>query len=339
MLWARGLRGADRGDAARGATRRFRAQAIAGEDFAVVAADTRMSTGYSILTRKMSKLNKLGPKTVLAAAGCQTDVVCLVDVLRTRQKMYFHQTGLDMTTPAVAQMLGNTLYYKRFFPYARRADASPDESRPRRRSIGGDASRRRRGQDANLSVTAPPRLADPSEETRNAADARRRAAAPPRLKTRIYRRRRVAAPPRRKTRIYQPRRRRGLRIHQTRRGTPRPHPRATRRRYYAFNVLAGVDAAGKGCVYSYDAIGSFERVPFSASGSGQSYVIPLLDNIVTFKNRNDEKPELTADYAVTICKEAFVSAGERDIYTGDAVEIVVITADGMTSETFSLKKD
>ena len=107
----------------------------------------------------------------------------------------------------------------------------------------------------------------------------------------------------------------------------------------AAQVVAGIDSAGKGAVFTYDAVGSFERVEYAAQGSGQKLIIPLLDDLVGRKNRTDAKAPLTVAEAVELSKECFVTAGERDIYTGDAVDILVVTAAGITTQRFELKKD
>jgi 20S proteasome subunit beta 6 len=60
---------------------------------------------------------------------------------------------------------------------------------------------------------------------------------------------------------------------------------------------------------------------------------------VGHKNRNDPRQELTLERAIAIVKDIFVVATERDIYTGDGVEIKVIQASGVTSEYFPLRTD
>jgi len=61
-------------------------------------------------------------------------------------------------------------------------------------------------------------------------------------------------------------------------------------------------------------------------GSGQNFIMPILDNLIGHKNRQDEKKPLSADEVVCIVKDIFVIATERDIYTGDSVEIKPKTA-------------
>jgi len=50
-------------------------------------------------------------------------------------------------------------------------------------------------------------------------------------------------------------------------------------------------------------------------------------------------PPLTVDKAVTLVKDVFTSAAERDIYTGDGLHIEVVSADGIRSEKMKLRCD
>lgn len=111
--------------------------------------------------------------------------------------------------------------------------------------------------------------------------------------------------------------------------------------YYSFCVLGGVDEAGRGGVYCYDAIGSFERETARANGSAAALIQPFLDNQVKKKNMaNTEYHDMELDEVLKIVKDAFTSATERDIYTGDHLEIFIIRKDQPVEvQLHPLKKD
>lgn len=91
--------------------------AIAGDDYAIIGSETRLSTGFQIYTREQPKLFNLTPQAVLGSTGCWADVVTFAKVLEARIKNYRFDHNRVMSTPACAQLISNMLYYKRFFPY------------------------------------------------------------------------------------------------------------------------------------------------------------------------------------------------------------------------------
>jgi len=60
---------------------------VSGEDYLVIAADTRMSTGYEILSRNTTKLHQLNANSIMASSGCKTDMDQLRSVLDIKMKV------------------------------------------------------------------------------------------------------------------------------------------------------------------------------------------------------------------------------------------------------------
>lgn len=110
--------------------------------------------------------------------------------------------------------------------------------------------------------------------------------------------------------------------------------------YYTFNIVAGINAAGDGVCYSYDAVGCTEPLNYGTTGTASSFVEPLMDCLIRRSNMVGQAPaDLTKEEALIMLKNAFVGAAERDIFTGDSVRFFIITSSGVDSEVLPLRKD
>jgi 20S proteasome subunit beta 6 len=91
--------------------------AVAGKDFAVIASDTRLSEGYSILSRNSPHLLQLKSNVVIGSVGFHGDSLTFSKALESKLKMYEYEHNKKPSTQAVAQLISNMLYNRRFFPY------------------------------------------------------------------------------------------------------------------------------------------------------------------------------------------------------------------------------
>ncbi|KAK8228087.1 proteasome subunit beta type-1 precursor [Phyllosticta capitalensis] len=121
--------------------------------------------------------------------------------------------------------------------------------------------------------------------------------------------------------------------------------------YYVHAILGGLDEEGRGALYSYDPVGSYEREQCRAAGAAASLIMPFLDNQVNYKNQYvpgsgvghalTERPRepLPRQDVKELVQDAFSSAVERHIEVGDGLQMMIITRDGIQEVYKDLKKD
>lgn len=91
--------------------------AIAGDGFAILAGDTRHSTGFAIDSRDETQLFEVGDNLLLASNGFSADARALVDDVRTKIKWYHHKHQKNLDIKSCARTIMHILYGRRFFPY------------------------------------------------------------------------------------------------------------------------------------------------------------------------------------------------------------------------------
>jgi 20S proteasome subunit beta 6 len=112
---------------------------------------------------------------------------------------------------------------------------------------------------------------------------------------------------------------------------------------YTFNILVGIDKAGKGAIYGYDALGSTTRSNYSAVGSSSALAMSTLDSLIARKNwANSDRPENSLpprEEAIAVAKDVLATVAERDVSTGDSAHIWVLDSQGVEKMRIPLRGD
>lgn len=98
--------------------------------------------------------------------------------------------------------------------------------------------------------------------------------------------------------------------------------------YITQTIIGGVDEDGP-CIYVLDALGSVIPDKYATVGSGAGIAVGVLES--------EYKDGLTVDEGKELVVKAVKSAVARDVASGDGIDIMTITKNGVEEETILIK--
>ncbi|MCE4628013.1 MAG: proteasome subunit beta, partial [Desulfurococcales archaeon] len=94
-------------------------------------------------------------------------------------------------------------------------------------------------------------------------------------------------------------------------------------------LVGGIDVRGEPKLYVLDSLGSITEEPYAAVGSGATLALGLLEQ--------NYREDLSVDEGIDLAAKAIRVAMERDPSTGDGIDVVAITRDGVIEKTFKVR--
>ena len=98
--------------------------------------------------------------------------------------------------------------------------------------------------------------------------------------------------------------------------------------YLTQTIIGGIDEEGAS-IYVLDALGSVLPDKYATVGSGAGIAVGVLES--------EYKDDLTVDEGKELVIKAVKSAVARDVASGDGIDLLTITKDGVEEETIPLK--
>lgn len=90
---------------------------VAGKDYCVIVADTRLSENYMIHSRNITRIMQIGEDILYTAAGCLSDIQGLQSVLQHNARSYLQMNKKVLSVHGFSHLLSTVLYNRRMFPY------------------------------------------------------------------------------------------------------------------------------------------------------------------------------------------------------------------------------